>query len=370
VKARRQAVLSTKLAGKISFLQVEEGDVVPAGGLVAQIDVSDLVARTDQARAGRDSAVAGLAQTEAGYRQAQQGVSQARAQLEALTKQRGEAQAQLELARKDFERYQILAGEGAVPRQEADRASSGLKVAQSRMEQLTSQIAAARIAIDQSQTGVSQAQSSISRSKAGISEAEAGITAASSDLGYGEVKAPFRGVVVEKNAYQGELNTPGRPLLKLQDLDSLEVSLALPESALESVQPGALLSATVPSLNRKLTLKVRQVIASTDPTSRTFEVRLAMVTPADGLFPGAFVRVSVPQPAREALVLPLKAVVTRGQLEGAFVVDSQNTAEFRLLQLGSPLGDGREVLSGLQAGERVVMEPGEGLRDGQKVSPR
>lgn len=370
VKARRQAILSTKLAGRISFLEVEEGDVVQAGALVAQIDISDLLARTEQARAGRDSALAGLEQTEAGYRQAEQGVSQARAQLKTLTKQRGEAQARLDLAKKDFDRYRTLAREGAVPRREAERAASELKVAQSRMDQLSSQLAAAKVSIRQSEVGVSQAQSNIARSKAGISEAEAGITVSTSDLEYGQIKAPFRGVVVEKTAYQGELSTPGRPLVKIQDLDSLEVSLLLPESVLEQVQPGTLLSASVPALGRELQLKVRQVIAATDPVSRTFEARLSLLTPTSGLFPGGFVRVSVPQEARQALLLPLQAVVTRGQLEGTFVVDNQNLAEFRLLQLGPSQADGREVLSGLQAGEKVILEPSEGLRDGQKVSPR
>ncbi|MBT9583851.1 efflux RND transporter periplasmic adaptor subunit [bacterium] len=368
VKARRQAVLATKLPGRITFLKAEEGDIVSAGSVVAEVDVSDMVARTQQAVAGRDSAQAGLQQTQAAYQQARQGVAQAKAQLMALAQQRGEAQARLDLARKDYQRYQGLAQEGAVPRQRADQALSELRVAQSRMDQLGSQIVAGQVGIRESQAGVTQAQSSIARSQAGLAEAEAGIQASSSDLAYGQVRAPFRGVVVEKNAYQGELNTPGRPLLKIQDMDSLEVSLSLPESTLERVQPGARLTAQVPALKQAVNLKVRQIVASTDPASRTFEVRLSLLNPPAQLFPGSFVRVALPQAPRKALILPLQAVVVRGQLEGAFVVGSQGQAEFRLLQLGSPVAGGREVLSGLEPGEKVVMSPGEGFKDGQKVS--
>lgn len=368
IKARRQAVLSTKLPGRITFLKVEEGDLVSAGSVVAEVDVADLLARTGQAVAGRDSARAGLQQTRAGYSQALESVAQARAQLKTLRAQRGEAAARLELARKDQQRYRSLAEQGAIPRQRADQALSELRVAESKVSQLHSQIAAAEVGIRQSLAGVNEARSQINRAYAGIQEAEAGIQASASDLAYGRVVAPFRGVVVEKTAYQGELNTPGRPLLKIQDLDSLEVSLALPESALEQVQPGSRLKAQVPSLKTTVELKVRQIVASTDPASRTVEVRLSLLQSPPRLFPGTFVRVALAQPARQALVLPLGAIVTRGQLEGAFVVNANSVAEFRLLQLGSPLADGREVLSGLEANETVVATPPEAMQDGQKVT--
>lgn len=363
VKARRQAILATKLPGRITFLKVEEGDMVAAGSLVAEVDVSDLEARAQQAVAGRDSATAALQQSQAGFTQSQQGVAQARSQLNALVQQQSEAQARLELARKDEQRFRGLAQEGAVPRQRAEQALTELKVAQSRMAQLQGQILSSRVSIRQSQAGVAVAQSTVARSQAGISEAQASILASQSDLAYGRVLAPFRGVVVEKNAFEGELNTPGRPLVKLQDLDSLEVSLVLPESLLEQVQPGTQLKAEAPALHQKLDLKVRQIVASTDPASRSVEVRLALSHAPRQLFPGSFVRVSIPQPARSRLVLPPGVLVQRGQLDGVFVV-SQGQAEFRLVQMGAA----GEVLSGLEAGEQVISAPPETLQDGQKVT--
>jgi len=369
VKSRRQAVLATKLAGRITYLQAEEGDVLSAGSVVAQVDVSDLEARTAQASAARDSALAALQQSEAGLQQSRQGVAQAQAQWKTLLDQRAEAEARLELARKDEQRYRGLAKEGAVPRQRADQALTELRVAQSRAAQLQAQLTGAQVGIRQSQAGVAQARSTIARSQAGISEAEAGIRAASSDLDYGTVRAPFRGVVVEKNAYQGELNTPGRPLLKIQDLDRLEVSLTLPEGRLEQVHAGGHLQARIPSLNSKLDLKVRQVIASADPATRSFEVRLTPIQAPARLLPGTFVQVQLPQPARSLLVLPSHALVQRGQLEGAFVV-ADGVVEYRLLQLGATFPEGREVLSGLQPAEQVVLDPPESLQDGQRVTSR
>ena len=369
VRSRRQAVLATKLPGRIVYLQAEEGDILSAGSVVAQIDISDLQARTQQAEAGRESAVAARGQSQAGLDQSRQAVAQSQAQLQTLLNQRQEANARLQLAQKDEERYRGLAKEGAVPRQRADQALAEFQVARSRVQQLEAQIASARVGIRQSQAGVNQAQSTLARSQAGISEAEAGVQVAASDLSYGTVRAPFRGVVIEKNAWQGELNTPGRPLLKLQDLDQLEVALSLPESHLEEVRPGLTLTGEIPSLKRKTHLKVRQLVAATDPSTHSLVVRLSLLDAPRQLLPGTFLRVDLPQKARAMLLLPEAALVQRGQLEGVFVV-AQGVAEFRLLQLGQHFSDGREVLSGLQAGEQVVLQPGETLRDGQKVEPQ
>lgn len=369
VRSRRQAVLATRLPGRILYLPAEEGDIVAAGSCMVQVDTSDLEARAEQAEAGRASARAARDQAEAGMERSRRAVAQSEVQLKRLANQRQEADARLQLAQKEEQRYQGLAREGAVPRQRADQALAELQIARSRLKQLQAQITSAQVAIWQSQAGVAEARSSLARSQVGIREAEAGLRVAASDLSYGRILAPFRAVVIEKNAWQGELNTPGRPLLKLQDLDQLEVTLSLPESRLEQVRKGQLLTAEIPSLKRKVQLRVGQIVASTDPATHSFLVRLSLLDPPRQLLPGTFVRVALPESPRRLLVLPEAALVRRGQLEGVFVV-SQGVAEFRLIQLGQSVTGGREVLSGLQAGEEIVLKPGETLHDGQKVEPQ
>lgn len=369
VKARRQAVLSTRLAGRITYLAAEEGDVLGRGDLVAEIDASDVAARTRQAEAGQEAAQAALHQSEAARRQAEEGVSQAQAQVRALKEQLEEARARLEVAKQDNGRYQLLASEGAIARQDADHASSELKVARSRYSALQSQIEAAQIAVGQARASVAQAQSAVATSSANIAVAAAGVESSATDLTYSKVHAPFRGVVVEKTAYQGELNTPGRPLLKLQDLDSLEVAITVPEASLEQIHGNAVFSAEAPGLSQNLKLKVRQIVASTDPSSRTVEVRLGLSEPPRSLFPGSYVRVQIPGAKRRQILIPQAAVVNRGQLEGVFVVES-GVARLRLLQLAAPENELREVLSGLSGTETIVSRPSEALTDGREVQTR
>lgn len=370
LKVRREAMLSSKLPGRILFLKAEEGQVLSAGSVVAEIDPSDVLARTHQAEVGRRSAQAQVDVYRAGVEQSLRSLEQARWQLKTLQQQQSEVKARLELARADHQRFEMLAGEGAIPRQRAEQASTEFRVAQARWQQLQSQLGQAQSGVAQAQAGVTQARHMLERSYSGVAEADAGLGVASVDLDDARIVAPFRGVVVAKMAYQGELNTPGRPLLKIQDLDSLEASIPVPESEVEKVQPGSSLPLEIPALKKRVTGKVRQIISSTDPASRSFEVRLQLQSRPGPLFPGMVARLYLPEGLREYVELDARALVQRGQLSGAFVVGPEMRVEFRLAQVG-PVREGRvPVLSGLKAGEEVVLNPPESLQDGQKVERR
>lgn len=67
------------------------------------------------------------------------------------------------------------------------------------------------------------------------------------------------------------------------------------------------------------------------------------------------------------LLIPQKGVVTRGQLTGLYLVDTESIANFRLIRLGKTFGDSVEVLSGLEEGDRYVLEPTQKLQDGARV---
>mgnify|MGYP001203944086 CR=1 FL=1 len=370
LKVRREATLSSKLPGRILFLKAKEGEVLSAGSVVAEIDPSDVLARTHQAEVGRRSAQAQVEVYQAGVEQSLRSLDQAHWQLKTLQQQQSEARARLELARADHQRYEMLAAEGAIPRQRAEQASTEFRVAQARWQQLQSQLGQARSGVALAQSGVTQARSMLERSYTGVAEADAGLGVASVDLDDARVVAPFRGVVVAKMANQGELNTPRRPLLRIQDLDSLEASIPVPESEVERVQPGSSLPLEIPALKKRITARVRQIISSTDPASRSFEVRLQLLGRPGPLFPGMVARLALSGGQREHLELDARALVQRGQLSGAFVVGPEMRVEFRLAQVG-PVREGQvPVLSGLKAGDEVVVNPPEDLQDGQRVERR
>jgi len=370
VKARREATISSKLPGTILFLQGEVGDTLSAGSIVAEIDVESIRAQVNQAQAGRDSAQAQVGQAQAALAQAQAGLRRTQEQIPLLERKRSEIEARRRLAKSDFERFRYLAQEGAVPQQQAQRAETDFRVAQAQMEQLESQIRAAQLAIQEGRAGVIQALRGIERNQAGVSEAEAGIQVRASDLGYSQVRAPFRGFVVEKFANQGEINLPGRPILKIQDLASLEVVVSVPEALVDRIRIGGEHVVECPALGQNLPTKVRQIVTSSDPASRTFEVRLRLLKDHPQLFPGMYVRLNLPEAPHQAVVVAKKGIVQRGQLEGVFVVSDGQTAQFRIVQPGATHGQEVEVLAGLEGGEKVVLSPPEALQDGRKVQSK
>jgi RND family efflux transporter MFP subunit len=198
--------------------------------------------------------------------------------------------------------------------------------------------------------------------------ADAGVVEAETMLSYARVVAPADLVVARKLAEVGDLATPGRPLLELEDPTTLRLEADVPEALIDRIQPGARLPVTTAVAGEALTGTVVEVAPSADAASRTFRVKLDLPSAA-GLRPGQFGRVAVPLDAAPSLRVPIAAVVTRGQMEMVFVLTNQ-VAQLRLVKTGRRFGESVELLSGVSAGEQVVVENSAGLCDGQPLVTR
>ena len=113
---------------------------------------------------------------------------------------------------------------------------------------------------------------------------------------------------------------------------------------------------------------VSEIAPAADPNSRTFLVKIELPT-ASGLRAGLFGRVVVPTGETTTLRMPASAVLQRGQMEIAFVVVNRS-AQLRLIKTGKRLGDQIELVSGLTAGEWVVVDGAAQLADGQPVETK
>lgn len=196
--------------------------------------------------------------------------------------------------------------------------------------------------------------------------AAAGLDEAKTMLGYARLEAPFDGLVTRKLAEVGDLATPGRPLLEMEDPTTLRFEADVPETLLQRIQPGGHLTVTIPTLGATgIAGTVSEVAPSADAGSRTFRVKLDLPA-TDGLMAGQFGRVAVPVNETRTLRAPSTSVVVRGQMELVFVVTNQ-IAQLRLVKTGKVLGDEVELLSGVSDGEQVVVEGATGLVDGQPV---
>lgn len=333
-----RAVLSTRVMGRITALPFEEGDRVEKDQVIARIDVLDIVAQTSQARSGVAQSQAELSRTQATLKQ--------------LESQRLEAQAALTMAQLNQKRMAQLHKDGAVSRSQLDQANTELDIAKARVEQ--------------AESGIRQAQAGIRQSQAAITQAQAGVAAASANVSYGIIRAPFKGIVTQKLAYEGETTALGTPLVKLENTDRLQLEISVPEADLRFVQLNQPVLIKIDALGRTFSGKVKQIVPAADPNSRSFIVKVPLKN-TGYLISGMFGRIELTRGTRETITIPVGALVRRGQLEGCYVVGPDNQAELRLVKTGKVRDGHIEIASGLVDGDRVITSHLQQLSDGQPV---
>lgn len=191
--------------------------------------------------------------------------------------------------------------------------------------------------------------------------AEANRRAVLAQLSYTVVKAPFDGVITEKKVEVGELASPGQPLLRMEDPNQLRLEATVAEGDLQAVAIGDRIAVIIDALGgQALTGVVSRILTAGDPQTHTFTVKVDLpATP--GLKTGMFGRLQVDKGTSPTIVLPASAVIQRGEMTSVFVVGTDNIARLRWVKIGRHLGDRREVLSGLNVGERVLLEGARGV---------
>ena len=194
---------------------------------------------------------------------------------------------------------------------------------------------------------------------------DAALVEARTMLQYTEITAPFDGVVTRKLAEVGDLATPGKPLMEMENSALLRFQCEIPEALIDRVQMGAQMPVRVDAAGTDLAGTVSEIAPSASAGSRTFLVKLDLPE-ADKLRAGQFGRVRVPVRERPALLVTEGAVVRRGQIESVFVVED-GRVRLRLVKTGRRMDGKVEVLSGLSGGETVVVSDAHLLNDGAAV---
>jgi RND family efflux transporter MFP subunit len=193
----------------------------------------------------------------------------------------------------------------------------------------------------------------------------AGVAEAETMLDYTKVTAPFAGVITRKHADVGDLATPGKPLLEMEDSTALRLEADVPEAVIGKLKLGDRLPVRISALENEREGVISEIAPAADPNSRTFLVKLDLPS-TPGLRAGQFGRVAMPVGETKALRVPSSAVVQGGQMEMVFVV-SNGKAQLRLVKTGKHIGDEVELVSGIDAGETIVTENAANLVDGQPV---
>ncbi len=226
-----------------------------------------------------------------------------------------------------------------------------------RMDNLFNQNAIAKSARD-------QAKSTKDMDQAALAQAQASAARSQYQLTHSDIRAPFSGRVVARLINAGEYATPGKAVVRLVDIGSLEVSVQSPIDATRYIAEGAVLTVVIE--NKPVLARVRAIVPVGDIASRTIEVRLTL-PPGSGLV-GDAAKVFMPsaQP-RDVLAVPRDALVLREENTYVFKVDKKNQAQRIAVETGAEEGPLVEIKGLVAPGERVIVRGAERLEAGQKV---
>ena len=198
-----------------------------------------------------------------------------------------------------------------------------------------------------------QANTAYIAAKAELDRAAQAVKEAQIFQGYALIRAPISGVVVDKKVNAGDTVSPGQALLTMYDQQEMQMIATVRESLALNLEIGQKVAARVDSLGLNCQATISEIVPEAQAESRSFQVKVTGPCPPN-VYSGMFGRIFIPQGEEEVLVLPPRAVRRVGQLDEVDVVEN-GTIRRHSVQLGRTLPEGREVLSGLQAGEHVVV---------------
>ncbi|EDY84989.1 auxiliary transport protein, MFP family, putative [Verrucomicrobiia bacterium DG1235] len=184
-------------------------------------------------------------------------------------------------------------------------------------------------------------------------------------LGYTEIRAPFDGRVARKFSEVGSLSAPGMPLLELEGDGDFEIEAGVPESLIAGLEVGAAFPVQLPSSKGSFEATLKEVSSAFDSISRTVTARFAIPAAVEARA-GQYARLTLSGEFRPAVLAPVESVSKYGQMERVFVVEG-GIAKLRLVKTGAARDGNVEIVSGLTAGETVVLDPPVSLRDGQPL---
>ncbi len=343
VVAQRRAAVASKATGRLLELRVREGSVVKQGELIARLDASDVQAQISAAQAG-------VAQAEASVRQAEAGLRQARVER---------ANADAELAR-----TLGLQAQGFVSPQAVDTV---------------------RTRAASAQAAVASAQAAIGTAQAGVGQAAANLKLQRVNADYTEIRAPFDGVVLVKNANVGDIITPFSSaagsqgaVVTMADMSTLEVEADVSESNLARVRIGQPVEITLDAFpDSRFRGKVGGIVPTVDRAKATVMTKIQFDQLDVRILPQMSAKVTLlsqaPTDADQRAVLAVNpaALADRDGRKVVFRVNGE-VLEAVSVTPGRKLGDVIELKpasgSTLKSGDKLVLKPDAKLATGAAVT--
>ena len=324
IVAQRKASVASKVTGRLVALMVEEGSKIKKGEVIARMENIDVSAVRDQAAANLNTARAAL----------------------------GQAEVDRDNARKEYERYKELIAKDYVSR-------SDFEAVEARY----------RRAVE----GVKASEAAVHAGEAALQNAEAG-------LDYTLIRAPFDAVVLTKNADIGDIVTPigaaanaKAAVVSIADMNSLQVEVDVSETSITTIRVGQPCDIQLDALpDMRFRGEVYAIVPTVDRSKATVLVKVRFLDKDPRMLPDMSAKVSflqrrlAPEEMKPRLAASRSALIDRNGRTFAYLLEGNRVRETPV-RVGKAFGDMLEILSGLKAGDRIVITPPKGLKDGSRV---
>lgn len=203
---------------------------------------------------------------------------------------------------------------------------------------------------------VDKADAALKTAKARLDAAEARVSEVTVQSEHAVVRAPFAGFVIKRHVEVGETVNVGQALMTGLSLESLRVVAQIPQTFVQPVRDHGKARVVMDDGSSIESEKIR-VFPYADEQSHAFKVRVNLVNGDHGLYPGMFVKVAFVTGEESSLLVPASSVVHRSELTAIYIVDTKGKVSLRQIRVGREAGKEVEVLAGLEAGEKVALDP-------------
>jgi RND family efflux transporter MFP subunit len=327
-----------KVAGYVRSIRVDIGSHVRTGDVLAVLEVPEIQDDLQKAKAGVAAAQANVVTAQAGVQRAEAGSN---------------------IAHLSFQRINDVAtqNKGLVPRQDVD-------VAQSRDAEAVAQLASAKSMLQAAQESKVSADSEYAR--------------AGAMMQYATIRAPFDGIVTKRYANTGSMiqagissQTQAMPVVRLAQYDVLRLTLPVPVTDAAEVKDGQLVDVSVANPPRSIHGKISRFAGSVQMATRTMDTQVDVPNADGSLLPGMYAEVHLHLADRpNVMSVPIDAVDGLGTaVEQAYVVHD-GVVHVVQVTTGLQTATRLEILSGVKAGDQVIVGRHTGLSEGEKVQPR
>ena len=310
VKSVNTSLVSAKVMGEVKDIKVHVSDTVQKGDVLLVIHSPDIEARVKAAveavgEAGKASRI---------------------------------DEENKDLMEKTFKRFNKLYQEKAVSEQEFDEVKTKREVA------------VLKYALS---------QTSLKKAEAAVEEAEA-------FSNFTNIRSPVNGIIAEKKIDMGSMTVPGKPLFIIEERN-YRVEVHVNEGMIPFIIIGTPVEILIDALGTNTEGTVGEISRQIDTATRTFTVKINMNESTTLLRGGLYSRVRFPVEKKTKLFIKEKALITRGELRGVYAVDEEGIITLRIVKTGKKKDGVLEVLSGLNSGERIIVDGVDKAVDGGRI---